>query len=409
MLWSYPQVRCSLPVDPTVVTLFFHSDVRIFYAVSPDEAQRYAKEILKLTADGFSVWGFDAEWRMQFIGRTMHAHKVGLIQMYRDDVVILFHITASGIPNELIDVLAHPRIFKVGLNIGGDVSKLARDYDFLSGKINGVIEVRKFAAMLGITPASSLAGMVEQLMHKTLPKPQHIRCGNWDQVPLPSSWRHYAALDAFASLAVMKAAFAMHLATTTSPIDRSNYLLELLEKASKIKLKIEPRRENETTTPLKQGRAIILNDALLSCVEAFERIVPSTAHASVLPDYQKYCLAPALSGKSIAEIAEMRKLKTSTVFSYMTGAVQLGCSYDYNSFAITESQRNAVLTAFLTAHAGNPAASTINSSEIYRIASEASSNDGCGVEYKHVRFLRLHWQRNLGADWLSKLASLNKR
>ena len=380
--------------------------MRTFYAATSAEAKRYSLEILKLTSEGFSVWGFDAEWRMQFIGRTMHAHKVGLIQMYRDDVVILFHITASGIPDELVQVLAHPRVFKVGLNIGGDVSKLARDYDFLRGKINAVVEVRKFSAILGIIPAKSLAGMVEQLMHRTLPKPHDIRCGNWDQVPLPHAWRRYAALDAFASLAVMKAAFELYL-TTVAPTsdDRSNLLFELLEQASKIDLKIESRCQKEIKNPTEQ--VVVLSDSLLSHLETFEKVVPSTNLASTLPNCQRECLDLTLSGKSFAEIAQMKSIKISTVYSYVTAAIQLGCSYDYNSFAVAKSQRNAILSAFLAAYARNPSANSFDSSEISRIASEASLNDGCCVEYSQVRFLRQHWERNLGVEWLSKISSLN--
>jgi ribonuclease D len=35
-----------------------------------------------------------------------------------------------------------------------------------------------------------------------LPKPQHIRMGNWEQRPLSAEQQAYAALDAFASLLV---------------------------------------------------------------------------------------------------------------------------------------------------------------------------------------------------------------
>ena len=364
-------------------------------------------EILKLTSDGFSIWGFDVEWRLQFTGHTMRAHKVGLIQMYRDDVVILFHIAASGIPVALVDVLTHPRIFKVGLNIWGDVNKLARDYDFLTGKINGVVEVRKFARILGIIPANSLAGMVEQLLHKILPKPEHVRCGNWDKVPLPLSWRQYAALDAYASLAVMMAVFQLHLTNAAPPIDRGKYLFELLDKVSKPKFERESRPEvKETISP--PDREIFLSDGLLAFVEAFECAAPSMASPSALPSHQKECLALSLSGKSFAEIAQTRNVKTSTVYGYVTAAMQAGHSYDYNAFAIMKPQRNAALVAFLTAYRSTSGANSTDSSEISRIAFEASSSSGCCVEYNQVRLLRLHWQRNLGAEWLSKLSSLNE-
>ena len=44
--------------------------------------------------------------------------------------------------------------------------------------------------------------LVETLLRRTLPKPPHLRCGNWETCPLKKDQKQYAALDAFASLAV---------------------------------------------------------------------------------------------------------------------------------------------------------------------------------------------------------------
>ena len=189
--------------------------------------------------------------------------------MYRDGVVLLFHITASGIPEALIEVLAHPKIFKVGLNIGGDARKLMKDFEFLNGKIHGVVEVRKFATFLGVPPASSLSGMVEQLLHKRLPKPSNIRCGNWDQVPLSAASRHYAALDAYASFAVMKAAFEKHLSTVAQPKDLSEYTLEILENVSSMQKAQELRTKcDQSSCPVEDP--VRCNGAVLSHVGTVE-------------------------------------------------------------------------------------------------------------------------------------------
>lgn len=43
---------------------------------------------------------------------------------------------------------------------------------------------------------------MEEVLSVELPKPQHIRLGNWEQRPLNAEQQAYAALDAFASLLV---------------------------------------------------------------------------------------------------------------------------------------------------------------------------------------------------------------
>eukprot|EP00798_Chlamydomonas_sp_ICE-L_P022474 gene22474-29596_t len=50
----------------------------------------------------------------------------------------------------------------------------------------------------------SLSGLVESLLESNLPKPNHIRCGNWEKFPLDIGQRRYAALDAYAGLALYR-------------------------------------------------------------------------------------------------------------------------------------------------------------------------------------------------------------
>lgn len=43
-------------------------------------------------------------------------------------------------------------------------------------------------------------GLVEEVLNLQLPKPQGVRCGNWEARPLSPDQQRYAALDVFASL-----------------------------------------------------------------------------------------------------------------------------------------------------------------------------------------------------------------
>jgi ribonuclease D len=49
---------------------------------------------------------------------------------------------------------------------------------------------------------TDLAGLVEEVLNKQLPKPSGVRCGNWEARPLSQKQKLYAALDVFASLLI---------------------------------------------------------------------------------------------------------------------------------------------------------------------------------------------------------------
>jgi hypothetical protein len=196
---------------------------RVFYATTPSQCSSYAKEILRLSEGRFSVWGFDAEWTVEF-KKNQSQRKVALIQMYREKNVILFHLAASGLQEELVKVLNHERVFKIGLNITGDVKKLMRDFDV---SCRGVVDLRQLSAALKLNVGPSLADMTEKLLSKNLPKPTNIRCGNWDKIPLPADARAYAALDAFASFEAMRAMIQLHMSKSIGPT-AVDFVLDLL-------------------------------------------------------------------------------------------------------------------------------------------------------------------------------------
>jgi len=56
--------------------------------------------------------------------------------------------------------------------------------------------------MLSLCLFHALAGLVEEVLTRQLPKPTGVRCGNWEARPLSQDQNMYAALDVFASLLV---------------------------------------------------------------------------------------------------------------------------------------------------------------------------------------------------------------
>ena len=142
------------------------------------------------------------------------ASKVGLLQLaYRvpDDkfVVLLFHLArirdSSGsmfcVPQSLKNLLADPRILKVGRAIKGDVTRLMKDYpDVVVSQVRDIGETA-FTRGISKTRTPALDDLVGELFNGQLNKDPAIRCRDWN-LPLENDAvaREYAALDAYYSL-----------------------------------------------------------------------------------------------------------------------------------------------------------------------------------------------------------------
>ncbi len=53
-----------------------------------------------------------------------------------------------------------------------------------------------------LIPTLRAAELCRVVLHRTLPKPQGVRTGNWEAVPLSAQQEEYAARDAYAGLLV---------------------------------------------------------------------------------------------------------------------------------------------------------------------------------------------------------------
>lgn len=114
-------------------------------------------------------------------------------------------VCCAGVPPALREVLESARVAKAGVGISGDADKLALDHGVrlqgaldIAAELNG--RVQPHGCELVEQTAFTLAEVAARLLRVALPKPQRLRCSNWEAVPLSEEQRRYAALDALASL-----------------------------------------------------------------------------------------------------------------------------------------------------------------------------------------------------------------
>ncbi|CEP01101.1 hypothetical protein PBRA_008413 [Plasmodiophora brassicae] len=151
--------------------------------------------------------GVDCEWTSSAGQRT----KVATLQVAveGEDTVYIFHLSQMRKrPRMLKRFLECPTVIKAGRSIGIDKKYLAEDYQLVveshdEALSNSWVELAAMATRLeAAPPRSSLAKLVENVLARNLPKPQHIRCSQWTADKLSDDQVEYAALDAYAGLMV---------------------------------------------------------------------------------------------------------------------------------------------------------------------------------------------------------------
>ncbi|KAK8935758.1 Werner Syndrome-like exonuclease [Platanthera zijinensis] len=200
-LWTFSPTPCR--VNLKLKHPVFTFDGRTVYSRTLTEVERSTIEILdkiehlKHNADEISL-GFDIEWRPVFrAGQTIPKTAVLQICMDSSDCYVM-HIIHSGVPPILKSLLEDPSSSKVGIGIGGDATKISRDYNVC---VTPLVDLSKYANLkLGGAPKNwGLSSLTEALTCKELLKPYKIRLGNWEANELSKEQLHYAATDAFAS------------------------------------------------------------------------------------------------------------------------------------------------------------------------------------------------------------------
>lgn len=214
------------------------ADVIILEAITPAQCASAAHEIYtKSQLMGWSVWAFDVEWVVDF--QPGQQRRISLVQMCNEKVCILFHVHRCGMHENLVKVLESKCIFKLGLNINGDVRKLERDFEAIKyGAVKSVIDIRDLADEVDRSSSrGTLADLTRDYLGEELEKPFDIRGGNWER-SLTQEQKHYAALDVYTPYQIYKILIARavkkRFENTSCQQQCQTYIREVLDRLAKV-------------------------------------------------------------------------------------------------------------------------------------------------------------------------------
>ncbi|UPX17757.1 Exodeoxyribonuclease I [Ascochyta rabiei] len=188
--------------------------IAVHYCKSKEVAERVAQHFVNQ-----AVVGFDIEWK-PYAAASSIKKNVSLIQLACEDRIALFHVAlfkgtsaAQLMPPTLKLILESPDIYKVGVAVKGDFSRIIK---FLGIEPQGVFELSRlhnlvqFSATEPSKVTNKLVGLATQVQqHLQLPlyKGGHlvddpedlsnVRSSDWS-LPLNTQQIHYAAADAYA-------------------------------------------------------------------------------------------------------------------------------------------------------------------------------------------------------------------
>ncbi|KAJ8116990.1 hypothetical protein OPT61_g1704 [Boeremia exigua] len=188
--------------------------ILVHYCKTKELSERVAQHFV-----GETVVGFDIEWKPWAHALSVK-HNVSLIQLACENRIALFHIaqfsgsTAAQImPPTLKTILESPDVYKVGVAVKADLSRVAK---YLDVEPQGVFELSRLHNLVqySVTDPSkvtkkvvSLATQVQQHLKLPLYKggdlvddpedTSNVRSSDWS-LPLNNQQIHYAAADAYA-------------------------------------------------------------------------------------------------------------------------------------------------------------------------------------------------------------------
>ena len=155
-----------------------------------DNAEKCAKAIRYLSEQ--KILGFDTETRPAFNRVDSLTRKVALLQLSDDKCAYLFRLNKIGLPESICNLLANPKVIKIGAAIHDDIRTLQRLTPFIP---KSFIDIQKVVEKYGIVQYKALKTLSEIILHATISKSQ--RLSNWERHDLSDAQQRYAATDAW--------------------------------------------------------------------------------------------------------------------------------------------------------------------------------------------------------------------
>ncbi|MDR0737497.1 MAG: 3'-5' exonuclease domain-containing protein 2 [Prevotellaceae bacterium] len=155
-----------------------------------DNAEKCANAIAYLSQQ--KILGFDTETRPAFNRIESQTRKVALLQLSDDKCAYLFRLNKIGLPESICNLLADPKVIKIGAAIHDDIKTLQRLTPFLP---QSFIDIQKVVEQYGIVQYKALKTLSELILNATISKSQ--RLSNWERPDLSDAQQRYAATDAW--------------------------------------------------------------------------------------------------------------------------------------------------------------------------------------------------------------------
>lgn len=140
------------------------------------------------------IIGVDTEARPSF-SRGLH-YPTALVQIASRERCYLFRLTHIGMPQELADVFADPKIRKVGLAFRDDINGLRRRRDFIPANC---VDIQSLVTQYGIFELG-LQKIFAICFGQKISKSQQLT--NWENSHLTPEQARYASTDAWATLLI---------------------------------------------------------------------------------------------------------------------------------------------------------------------------------------------------------------
>jgi len=152
-----------------------------------------------------SFLGFDTEQTPTFV-RDQPQRRTALVQAASEEHTVLAHCYhLPSFPPRLAALVEDPRVTKVGVAVGNDLSKLARDYGV---RPRSYLNLEVVATLYGHA-RPGLKALSEAFGCQVL-KPKSLQTSDWERAPLRPLQRDYAALDAQLGLWLLHRLHAAH-------------------------------------------------------------------------------------------------------------------------------------------------------------------------------------------------------